>query len=369
MAYRKKSGSKDKKVARLETKRDSHVDFEDLPELYPNEFLSKRTFRSRGKTLGTLKKAAAENSFCSYDVIQGFPEALSINNDQQHVVHEFRPVMRIEAPHRVHITEDQVKAMPNVYVVTTGDVKQIYRFRDETRTFQLTKTDVVAYSRKGHMIGVNGIHNKKGLARAKKNVDSFNKLSNFNQAHHPSTRCELDTEVGGEPMVISCSAGKGVAYDAKGNAWSFTAKQNFRILVECFPSVETPQRIFLTYAWRWNTVNNFGAMYNVRLMEHKQISFKFGEGYIGLEISPTLPVARHVFKMFGPNGFGRNHVDVLFTELRARFGNGDFVNDDMIDHIRNYYRRNKDLQQGIQDVLLNHYDHGDKTLKYKLQDH
>lgn len=363
MATRKRNGSKGKKEV-FSTKPLCALDIADQLELKPG------ARRTRGKQLKKLIDAASETSFCSEDVIQAYPEVLDYPCDQQHFVTEWRSVVRMEEPYQVQLTASKVAAMPGVCVFKRDKWTHVYKFKEEKVTIPLATGDCVVYNRKGNVVGVNGNQSQKGITKAKKNVELFKTFSSFNQSRYPSEPGDLDPEVGGELVAISCSGRIGTAVDGKGNSWRFRMKNKFRILVECFPNVKAPERIFLIYAWRWNTVNNVGVMYNSRLLSRKQISINFGKKSYMLEASPTLPIANQMFRLFGSNSFGMSHLDVLSMELRARFGEADFGNEDVIDHIRDYYRRNKDLQEGIKEIVMNLNIHDGKAslLKYMIKD-
>merc|ERR1712045_388219 len=63
--------------------------------------------------------------------------------------------------------------------------------------------------------------------------------------------------------------------------------------------------IYLTYVWRWNTMNDMGVQYNVRMLEQKDIRLDFGNGPTALEVSPTLPVAKICSRCSDPTNLER----------------------------------------------------------------
>jgi len=257
------------------------IHYEDQAELFPGNHP-----RTEGKKLTDMDAAAAEQSFCSFDVIQQSPEALDIPVDQQHVVNEWKPSASNKMPDarwKTLITEEEVRAREELYVEKNHGVTQIYKFVDEDVSFALERKDTVATDARGVVNGINGVRTATALNQAKKNAKKFRRIGTFDQMIQPSRGDKLTPKVDGEALYIACRNGEGIAVDRLGNTWSFAGANTFRILVECVPSVNAPEQIFLTHAWRWNIVNNIGVMFNKRMLQKKKISFDLGNGPLQLE--------------------------------------------------------------------------------------
>lgn len=247
------------------------IHFEDQPELYA---ASRPKFDKGGKQVGLsdLKDCA---SFCSNDVLQQTPQALDVDVDQQHVVTNWKPTASNQMPDARWTTvvgPEIIKARDDVYFETNHGVTQVYKIKEEEIHLKLNRTTTVEVDTVGRVVRCNGYKGDEGASLAKSKSRKFRRTGQFDQTVVPSRGDYLTPKVDGEPLYIAATGGAvGLAVGRMGDQWEFESDRTIRILVECVPSVEQPERIYLTHAWRVGTVNNIGVMYSKELLKRKKI--------------------------------------------------------------------------------------------------
>lgn len=250
------------------------IHFENQPEVFPGTHQ-----RSEGPRIERLEQLDSVKSFCSYDVLQQTPQVLDVPKDQQHVVGSWEPTASNVMPNarwESVITEEEVKARDDVVVSKKNGVTQVYKFASEDITLTMNRQDVVTTDTDGVPNGVNGDYSLRGQGQAKLNARKFRRVGSFDQTIFPSNEDFLTPKVDGEALFIKCRDGGGMAHDRIGNSWTVSCDQDFKLLVECVPGVDNPEQVFLTHAWRWNTVNNIGVLYGKELLKRKNIFIEIG---------------------------------------------------------------------------------------------
>lgn len=235
------------------------VHFENQPELFPG-----KRRRTEGPCVYDVADLNKLKSFCSHDVLQQTPEVLDVPVDQQHVVNEWRPTasnVMPDARWSTVIPEEVIAARPDVLYQRLHGVSQVYKFKECDVNMTLKPVDTVDMDAEGCVVGINGVCGRLAVAEAKSKARKFRRIGTFDQKVKPTHKDYLTPKVYGEPIFMKCVGGQGFGVCRLGNTWEFKCDDDIRILIECFPGIRNPERVFLLNAWRWNTVNNVGVLY------------------------------------------------------------------------------------------------------------